>query len=85
MSFISHHIIYPEEAKKLKISGTVFVEFEVNTDGTIGKINIVRSVNTLLDKEAMRVIKLTNGKWKPGLQGGKPVKTRMIIPVKFEL
>ena len=85
MSFLSHHIIYPEEAKKKKISGTVFVEFEVNTDGTIGKINIVRSVNTLLDQEAMRVIKLTSGKWKPGLQGGKPVKTRMIIPVNFKL
>jgi len=85
ISFISQHIIYPEEAKKKKISGTVFVEFEVNTDGTIGKINIVRSVNTLLDNEALRVIKLTSGKWKPGLQGAKPVKTRMIIPVKFEL
>ncbi len=85
MSFINNHIIYPEEVKNKKINGTVFVEFEVNTDGTIGKFVIVRSVNTLLDKEAMRVIKLTSGKWKPGLQDGKPVKTRIIIPVKFEL
>jgi Ca-activated chloride channel family protein len=85
MSFIINHIVYPEEAKKLKISGTVFVEFEVNTDGTIGKISIVRSVNTLLDQEAMRVIKLTNGKWKPGMQSGKKVKTSMVIPVKFQL
>ncbi|MCF8405834.1 MAG: TonB family protein [Bacteroidales bacterium] len=83
--FLRSNLNYPEEAKTKGIEGTVYVEFIVNEDGSIDKITIVRSVSKLLDEEALRVIKLTNGKWIPGSQRGKLVKVSMTIPVKFKL
>jgi Ca-activated chloride channel family protein len=83
--FLQKNLIYPQEAKEKGIEGTVYVEFIVNADGSIENIAIVRSVHKLLDEEAIRVIKLTSGKWKPGKQNGKAVKASMIVPVKLKL
>ncbi|MCD4682237.1 MAG: energy transducer TonB, partial [Bacteroidales bacterium] len=85
MKFIEKHLVFPEEAKENGISGTVYVEFIVNEDGTLEDILIIRSVSKSLDDEAIRVIKLTSGKWKSGEQNGKSVKASMIVPVKFKL
>jgi periplasmic protein TonB len=41
-------------------------------------------VSGLLDKEALRVVKIMP-KWEPGKQNGKAVKVKYIIPVKFAL
>lgn len=38
----------------------------------------------LLDKEALRVVKLMP-KWIPGKQNGKPVKVKFMLPIKFNL
>lgn len=35
----------------------------VDVDGSIRDIQIVQSVDPLLDAEAIRVVKLTEGKW----------------------
>jgi TonB family protein len=83
--FLQKNLIYPQEAKEKGIEGTVYVEFIVNADGSIENIAIVRSVHKLLDEEAIRVIKLTSGKWNPGKQNGKAVKASMIVPVKLKL
>jgi Ca-activated chloride channel homolog len=84
-SFISRHIVYPQEAQKQKISGTVIIKIVVNTDGSIDEIKVIRSVDTLLDQEAVRVIKLTSGKWNSAERNGRKVKTSIVIPVKFQL
>ena len=84
-AFLEKNINYPKEALEKGIEGTVYVEFIVNEDGTIENVLVVRGVNSLLDKEALRVIKLTSGKWKPGKQRGKAVKVSMTVPVKFAL
>jgi len=85
MKFIEKHLVYLEDAKEKEIEATVYVEFIVNEDGTIEDILVIRSVSKLLDAEAIRVIKLTSGKWNPGEQNGKPFKASLIVPVKFML
>ena len=45
---------------------------------------IVQSADPLLDREAMRVIRMMPH-WKPGLQDGKPCRTMFAIPVNFQL
>jgi periplasmic protein TonB len=86
-SFIAKNIHYPETAAEANIEGTVYVQYLVLKDGTINNIKLLRGVIGApeLDKEAIRVLKLTNGKWKPGMQNGKPVNVRMNLPVKFKL
>jgi len=83
--FLQKNLIYPQSAKEKGIEGTVYVEFIVNRDGTIENISVVRGISKALDEEAIRVIRLTSGKWKPGKQNGKTVKASMIVQVKFKL
>jgi TonB family protein len=69
----------PEEAE---VVGKVFVEFIVEKDGAIAEVMLKRGLSPGLDKEAVRAVK-SMPKWKPALNGGKPVRSRVIIPVSF--
>ena len=87
IKFISSTIVYPEYAKENEIQGRVYLQFVVKSDGTLSDIQVARSVpgGSMLDKEAIRVLKLTSGKWNPARQNGKPVSCRMNLPVSFVL
>ncbi|MBN1183410.1 MAG: TonB family protein [Bacteroidales bacterium] len=85
MEFIANNIIYPESAKMLGIQGKVIVQFIVDEVGNIKDIKVIQGLSKDLDNEAIRVIKLMSGKWNPGKQGGKAVKTTMVLPVTFKL
>lgn len=82
--YIAENIRYPEMAKENDIQGTVYVRFVVTKSGSIGRIEILRGVDPLLDKEAIRVVK-TLPKWKPGKQRGKSVNVSYSMPIKFQL
>lgn len=85
MKFFRDNIKYPEEARKDTIQGRAFVQFVVNTDGSICDIKVAKSAgNESLDKEAMRVVSLMP-KWKPGTQGGEKVRVRFVVPITFRL
>ena len=83
-NYIQESIQYPAIAMENGISGTVYVNFVVNTKGEITAINIVRGVDPSLDNEVIRALKAAP-KWEPGKQRGKPVSVSMAIPVKFIL
>ena len=85
--YLKKHLEYPEEAKKKRIEGKVYVRFCVNTDGSLSKISVVRGVDPLLDHAALKIIKkmARTVTWKPGKQIGKPVKTWFTVPVEFSL
>ena len=84
MKYLSENIKYPVIAQENGIQGRVICQFVVNKDGSIVDINVVRSVDPSLDKEAIRVIK-SMPKWKPGMQRGKPVRVKFTLPVSFRL
>lgn len=75
---------YPEQAKQMGIEGKVFVEFVVNTDGTLQDFGFVKGINNKLDKEAMRLIK-EGGTWTPGKNNGRNVRAWFVMPVTFKL
>jgi protein TonB len=82
--WIAQHINYPHEAKENGIEGTVYLRFEVTKTGAVGKVEIDKGADPLLDKEALSVIKeLPN--FKPGEQNGKKVNVWYTIPVTFRL
>jgi TonB family protein len=82
VKYLSKNIIYPKEAKKLGISGKVFVEFVVDKDGSILDPKIIKGINEEVDLEALRVISQMP-KWMPGYQKGIPVKSKFVLPLKF--
>lgn len=83
-AFLMKHLKYPNEARKEKISGVVYVVFVINADGSIVDQSILKSPHQSLSDEALRVI----GKmpaWKPGYQKGKAVRVKMTLPIRFTL
>ena len=84
MKYIMENMKYPEQAMKEGIQGRVTVSFIVEKDGRVSNVRLLRSVQPLLDKEAIRVVK-SMPKWSPGKQKGKPVRVRFNLPVMFKL
>lgn len=75
---------YPVQAQESCIQGKVFVKFTVNKTGEITKVQVVRSVDPILDKEVIRVVQnLPN--FKPGKQGNKTVAVSFTCFVNFTL
>lgn len=84
MEFLAKNIKYPAECQKKGIQGRVVVQFIVKADGSVDSPTIMRSVDPLLDAEALRVVGLMP-KWKPGTEGGKAVNVKFTIPVSFKV
>lgn len=82
--FINRTIRYPVIAQENGIQGRVVVQFVVNTDGKIVDVEVVRGVEESLDKEAVRVVKAMPP-WNPGRQGGKNVRVKYTLPIRFRI
>ena len=80
--FIVKNLKYPKAAKENGTSGKVIVTFVVERDGQLAEVKVARGIGDGCDEEAVRVIKLTSP-WKPGLQGGKPVRVAYSVPINF--
>lgn len=83
-AYMRKNMHYPVKAMENGIQGTVKVSFIVEKDGSLSNIQVVQSKGDLLDAEALRVVK-GMPKWTPGMQGGKPVRTKFTLPFPFRL
>ena len=76
---------YTAEAMRAKIQGVVMVEAVVREDGTVGQVQVVRSLDRTfgLDQEAIKTVK----RWRfaPGTRFGKPVPVLVEIELTFTL
>lgn len=82
--YLGKAVKYPEMAKDAGISGTVYVTFEVDKEGNIKDVKVLRGIGGGCDEEAIRVVKAMP-KWKPGKQRGKAVRVQFNLPIKFTL
>ena len=84
LQFIKDNLVYPEDAKKNGIQGTVYVNFFVEKDGSISNVKVVRGIGYGCDEEAVRVTKMMPN-WIPGEQRGEKVRVSYNMPIKFVL
>lgn len=84
LAFLKQKAEYPREAVEVGISGRVYVEFIINKDGKVSDIKIARGIHPLLDMAALKVVQMLPA-WKPAMQGFKPVRVKMTVPINFEL
>ncbi|MBW8684465.1 energy transducer TonB [Chitinophaga rhizophila] len=83
--FLSKNIRYPRVAQENAISGTVFVQFVVDSDGNIKDVKTVGAAKGGgLEEEAIRVVKIMP-KWKAGKQNGRQVSVQFNLPIRFTL
>lgn len=83
-SYLSANVKYPDFAIQVGISGTVYVKFIVEPDGSLSNVSLERGIGGGCDEEAIRVIK-GMPQWKPGKQNGNAVRVKLVIPIKFLL
>jgi TonB family protein len=76
---------YTAEAMRAKVQGVVVVECVVLTDGTVGNVEVVRSLDPTfgLDQEAVKAAK--QWRFKPGMRMGEPVPVLVTIELTFTL
>jgi TonB family protein len=64
-------------------TGTIYVQFFVQEDGSLADISVLSSVSPTLDNEAIRLIEEYTEDWQPALYHGRAVEQRVVIPVQF--
>jgi protein TonB len=76
---------YTPDAMRAQVEGMVELEILVLADGSVGRVNIVRSLDARfgLDQEAINAVR----RWRfdPGRQSGKAVATRVGVELSFNL
>jgi len=84
LEFIAKNLKYPREATDNNIEGRVYIQFVVQPDGSIGRVDVLKGVDPIIDNEAVRVVGLLP-KFKAGRQNGIPVPVWYSVPVTFQL
>lgn len=84
MSFIQRNLGYPDIAREKEIQGRVIIKFDVDIDGSLSDIKVLKSVSKELDDEALRIVK-SFPKWQPAKINGIAKKSPHILPINFSL
>jgi TonB family protein len=82
--YFSRELTYPLSRMKDSVSGVVAVVFTINTEGHPEKIEIEQSLGKDFDEEAIRVMQ-NMPLWNPATYNGKPVPSRMSLPLTFQV
>lgn len=84
VKWLTRNLKYPPLARQQKVQGRVVAEFIVNKDGSVTDVQVVNSLNSYCDHEALRVLR-SMPRWTAGIDNGKPCRTKVCIPIVFKL
>ncbi|HYK75556.1 MAG TPA: energy transducer TonB [Daejeonella sp.] len=82
-NFITTNLIYPEYAKQNCLQGIVNVSFKLNKQGKIVDSEVQNGSGIDLDLEALRVVRLSSGKWV--VPPDYDTTVAVVLPVNFSL
>jgi len=84
LAYLAKHTEFPSQMRDMWIGGQVISEFTISETGSVSDVHIIRSPSAAFNREVVRVIN-TLPAFKPGLQNGRPVKVRYVVPMFFKL
>jgi TonB family protein len=84
IAYLKSEIKYPAQARKLGVEGKVFVEFIVQSDGSLSNVQVLRGIGAGCDAEAIRVMQ-NSPNFTPGSQRGKKISVKIVLPILFKL
>lgn len=94
MEHIGGLVNYPADALEAEVSGTVYVMFIIEKDGSLNNVRVMRSIRVdddslsdavaSLEAEALKAVSSLPD-FRPGTEGGDPVRVEYVVPVKFVL
>ena len=84
MKWLTRNLKYPASAQKRNVKGKVVAQFIVNKDGSVTDLEVVQPLDAACDQEVLRVLGMMP-KWEAGVMNAKPCRTRVCIPVVFNM
>ena len=84
MKWLTRNLKYPPSAQRKQIRGKVVAQFVVNTDGSVSDLELTERLEASCDREVLRVLKMMP-KWQAGVMNAKPCRTKVCIPIVFNL
>ncbi len=84
--YVNKNLNYSQTDIDNGVSGTIHVSFVVDEHGKVQNPQVMdgKNLNDELNEETLKMFK-NMPLWKPGLVNGKKVKTRLELPVSFQL
>lgn len=83
IKYIYDNLRYPKEAYDENIQGRVVVQFLVDKSGDIDSVKVVKSKDSYLDAEAVRIVR-SFPKFTPGTFDSKPVEQWITLRIMFK-
>lgn len=80
--FIKANVQIPIRSAAKGLNGGVFIKGIVEPDGRMTNLEVSRSLDSLVDQEALRLLGLYRA-WKPAIREGQAVRQTMTYPVFF--
>jgi TonB family protein len=76
---------YTSDAMRAKVQGTVLLECVVRPDGSVGDVQVVRSLDPTFGLDAQAVNAARKWRFRPGTRLGEPVSVLVSIELTFTL
>lgn len=82
-AYLRDNLRYPDQAAKWSQEGTEVVQFVITPTGKVTDFTVINSVSPEIDREVIRVLQTTSGKWMPGSNNDKPVAMENEVSITF--
>jgi len=83
LSYFIQNMRFPLAAYLNGVSTTAYVNFIIETDGSVSDVLVLKPIGYGCDQEAIRLVSQMKD-WKPGEMNGKKVRVRSNTPVYFK-
>lgn len=82
--YLQSKLIYPLNALKAGVEGTVEANFTILRDGSIGSVKTVKGLGYGCDELVISILE-NSPKWRPGRFYGRPIEVTYAVTVEFKL
>jgi periplasmic protein TonB len=76
---------YTADAMRAKVQGTVLLACVVRPDGTVGDVEVIRSLDPTFGLDHQAIIAAKHWRFAPGTRMGEPVSVQITIELTFTI
>lgn len=82
--YIKKHLIYPQNAIRYNIEGTVEASFDITRDGSVNNVKLLKGIGYGCDQIVLNILS-NSPKWAPYKSSGRAGIQNMTVSIEFKL
>ena len=83
--YINKSLVYPDEALRYRVEGTVFAEVNLDSLGNVTSVEVPgKHLGFGLEEETVSVL-MHSPRWHPAKENGQFVKSKITVPVTYKI